>query len=598
MRKRAKRGDCIGGLALAGQAMHLLRRAPLSLWLVYFFGTAPFCIGLLYFWADMSRSAFADQRCFLASLALAGLFIWMKSWHALFAALLREHVGAYGGTPWTPRRCLSLVAVQTVVQPLGLLAIPVALVLAFPFSVVMSFYQNVTVLGNGLECDVRKLVSKAWKQAMLWPKQSHVLIWLASPWVLGITMLCAFSIMWVVAHAFPEMGAMQNATWFLLSLGLTFYIAIPLCPVGCVVSGNIAILLAAAPMLSRKLLGIETVFSLSGMHGMLNTTFLMTVFVLTYACLDPIVKAAYVLRCFYGESLLTGRDLLVDLGAARRKLGLLLVVAVMFVGGVALAEGIDSEPSPATVVRESDAVAMDLAIRDTLEKPEYSWRMTRQMLRADELGEEGVLESFFNRLRETLQSWVRAMGRHIERFFDWLRELFRRDRSQKRSFDLDWHNSIRVLLFGVLALVAALLAVLAYRIWRSRRTRVAGMVTAVAAPPPDLEDEQVTADQLPPNQWFELAQELLQKGEKRLAMRALFLGMLAELALRERIGIAAYKSNRDYLREMERRAHDTPDAITAFRDNTTILEGVWYGAHAITDGMLAAFQSNMERAIA
>ena len=39
------------------EAVHLLRSAPGSLLAGYYIGSAPFVLGLMYFWADMSRSA-------------------------------------------------------------------------------------------------------------------------------------------------------------------------------------------------------------------------------------------------------------------------------------------------------------------------------------------------------------------------------------------------------------------------------------------------------------------------------------------------------------------------------------------------------------
>ncbi len=48
-------------------------------------GQHPFVLGLMYFWADMSRGANAGEHCTLAALSLASLYIWMKFWHAVFA---------------------------------------------------------------------------------------------------------------------------------------------------------------------------------------------------------------------------------------------------------------------------------------------------------------------------------------------------------------------------------------------------------------------------------------------------------------------------------------------------------------------------------
>ena len=83
---------------------------------------------------------------------------------------------------------------------------------------------------------------------------------------------------------------------------------------------------------------------------------------------------------------------------------------------------------------------------------------------------------------------------------------------------------------------------------------------------PDLTDENVKADDLSTNRWLTLAGELAEKGELRLAMRALYLATLAHLADREMITIEVYKSNREYERELKRRAHEHQELLSIFSD--------------------------------
>ena len=77
---------------------------------------------------------------------------------------------------------------------------------------------------------------------------------------------------------------------------------------------NLAIGIFLVPQMLKKFLGIESVFTISG-WSMLNTTFLTTTFGMAYLCMDPLVKTVYALRCFYGASLKTGRDLKTELKA-------------------------------------------------------------------------------------------------------------------------------------------------------------------------------------------------------------------------------------------------------------------------------------------
>ena len=90
-----------GAIELIEEAVHRLRVAPAALLVSYYLGSLPYAIGFLYFWADMSRSAFAQSRCSVAALGLSALFLWMKGWQAVFASQLRARVSV--DTLWTLR---------------------------------------------------------------------------------------------------------------------------------------------------------------------------------------------------------------------------------------------------------------------------------------------------------------------------------------------------------------------------------------------------------------------------------------------------------------------------------------------------------------
>lgn len=315
-----------GGIELVGEALHLIRMAPLHVLSSYFIGSAPFILGFLYFWSDMSRSAFAHQRCFNASLGLAVLFVWMKTWQSIFASGLRRHITGAPDPGWTLAGIRRTIARQTAIQPYGLLLIPASMTLAVPFFAVYSFYQNATVLDEGNDVDMKLFRKRAWRQALVWPGQNHTLMWLLNPWILAAGMIAAFGSVWLLLSFSPELRGLAQELdttdkymMAILSIILIYHFALPLAPLGCIVAGNIALLLVVLPAALNFVAGIETSFTLSGIHGIMNTTFLMTVYSLSYLCLDPVIKAAYVLRCFYGESEKTGQDLLVELKTLHRE---------------------------------------------------------------------------------------------------------------------------------------------------------------------------------------------------------------------------------------------------------------------------------------
>ena len=163
-----------GALELIEEAIHLLRAAPAAALASYYAGTLPFVLGLLYFWADMSRSAFAAQHLAGSALGLALLFVWMKCWQAIFVRRIRAGFG--GLPPMTAGRCGRLCIAQIALQPTGLFLIPLSLVPIFPFGWAYGFYQNVTVLADGEPEPLRRLMARASRQAALWYKQNFSLL--------------------------------------------------------------------------------------------------------------------------------------------------------------------------------------------------------------------------------------------------------------------------------------------------------------------------------------------------------------------------------------------------------------------------------------
>jgi hypothetical protein len=251
------------GLELSEEAIHLVRTAPMGTLTAYYFGAVPFVLATLFFWADMSRSALAGEHLAGGALGVALLFLWMKFWQAVFAGNLRA---ALAGEP-VPRmsfsRCRRILVTQMALQPIGLFLLPLAAVAMLPFGWVYAFYQNVTALADGEPQGLRALTKRAMRQAAFWPGQNHV----------ALLVLSAFGL----------------CVW--LNWGMVCFLL---------------------PGLAKALLGVESIFTRSE-FSMLNTTFFAVVFGLTYLSVDPILKALYVLRCFYGESLHSGEDLKAEL---------------------------------------------------------------------------------------------------------------------------------------------------------------------------------------------------------------------------------------------------------------------------------------------
>src|SRR6516164_1266766 len=103
-------------LELIEEAISLLRSAPSSHLAWYLIGTLPFVLAALYFWADMSRSRFADQRLIQEAFVLSCLFLWMKTCQAVFCLRMRSLVSGEGFTIGIARAWRIFLS-QTAIQP-------------------------------------------------------------------------------------------------------------------------------------------------------------------------------------------------------------------------------------------------------------------------------------------------------------------------------------------------------------------------------------------------------------------------------------------------------------------------------------------------
>jgi hypothetical protein len=216
--------------------------------------------------------------------------------------------------------------------------------------------------------------------------------------------------------------------------------------------------------------------------------------------------------------------------------------------------------------------------------------MPRERLVESE-SEKGVIARFFEKAAGLIRKWVRAV---VDWIGEWLRRLFSRSPVKAES-GYSWMVFLEVLLYGLLAAVVVALALLGYHFWRNRRRPPAAVASEAIQSLPDLRDERLGADQLPEDGWTQLARELLERGELRLALRAFYLASLAHLAGRNLISIARFKSNRDYERELRRRAHALPELISLFDDNLSVVERVWYGLHEVGREAVEQFAAKVQR---
>jgi hypothetical protein len=364
--------------------------------------------------------------------------------------------------------------------------------------------------------------------------------------------------------------------------------------------------MAWLPNLLKTLFGLETAFTQAGWKSILNTTYLACSFALTYVIVDPLVKAAFALRCFYSQSLQTGDDLKSELARVRATTTPSLAAVAMLVffspGSPVLAG--QQEPSPTEARPPTAAVSpaeLDHSIDQVLQRREFAWRMPRDKAK-DKASEQTswlarAVGAVVDILKDAFNYCLEGLGKTLKWIGKWIGKLWpdaSSTESNSGGFGSGWQSALQLLLLILIVGIAALLAILLIRLWQRRRRPQMVTAEAVVARP-DLTDENVAADQLPEDEWLKLARELMAQGNFRLALRALYLAGLAHLAAREMIAIALFKSNREYETELVRRARALPEVQTAFSQNVAIFDRVWYGLHEVTQERMKEFQSNLER---
>jgi hypothetical protein len=520
-------------IELCEEAAFLLRNSRAPVWGCYLIGTMPFLLGLLYFWSDMTRGTPTSEKLIVEALELAASFIWMKAWQAIFCARLRDALTGRSEFEISGRTVGRIVVEQTRWQPWGLLVLPITMVLTIPFGWTYAYFQNLTALGGD---GSPSLHSNAVTQAKLWPMQNHYLL--------------------------------------LIVFGIFLVIFI-----------DVLILLILIPQVLITLFGVKEIFH-PNLWLALNTTFLALVFVLTHLLVDPFIKAIYVLRCFYGQSQSTGEDLRVrldQLRAARRAELPRIAAAILFVSLNLHCFGA-AAPQPGATPEK-----LDTQIENVLRKPEYNWKLPREIA-PDE--NRGPIAAFFDNLARLIGRAIKAFFTWVGDLIEWLRKLFQRRESSSPGSSFSFGDPQILLYIGLAAVVAFLLILL----WRNRssfRTAKQTIIAQAAPAPVDLRDEQVGADALPEDEWLKLANQLLEQGDLRLAIRALFLATLADLARREIVSLAKFKSNRDYERELKRRSAAVPDRAKFFSGLVAAYERIWYGWYEPSNELFAECESTV-----
>lgn len=564
-RKKHRRSET-SALQILEEAFHLLRTVDARAWIWFFGGAVPFVLMMLYFTADMSRSGTADRTAFFVAAMATGFYFWHRFCQAKFCAALWNTINP-GHLPRRTvgerfRNLAALFFLHALYAPLLLIGI----FFAIPLGWILAMQQNFTILAATQDYGDRPL-RRLFETS--------------------------------VRHSHHEWA--QNHGVLLILAVVSFFTWVNIVATCVVLAGFV-----------KAFFGAESVFTVSPTAAVMNSTFLLGSFLLTYLVISPTAKAAYTLRCFYAESCRTGADLLSRLAACRldqeesdlqqakaapvrkpaypRTVAMLL--ATMFLlfpweSGTAAEMPAPSGNTGSEQLRDS--------IGETLEQKKYQWQFSRRL-------EESESEAELGWLARRIDEIAKATREAFRSFAEWLQKLGKKmsgrqtPRPQGGNVDVGWFRDLGSLLsVGLVVLVGGLVLWLGWLLYRRTQAKddpeeVDDGSSAVV----DLRSEEIVADQLPEQEWMRLAREQISQGDGRLAVRALFLATLARLGEEGVLRIEKYKSNRDYRDELARKARRAEQLRSAFDANARIFERSWYGWHPVSDQMVESYLENHE----
>ncbi|MEM7673719.1 MAG: DUF4129 domain-containing protein [Verrucomicrobiota bacterium] len=528
------------------ESIHILRRLSWDVWIIYGVGVSVFTFTLLYYWLEMSAGLNGESLLLPGAIVCACALIFFKVCQARMIECVSDQYRGLESHPWSLSDWIRCARRQCSWSSVGAWLLPIAFVLTIPFPRLFAFFQSTLCWGPRPDEDIQ--VAREWEFARIWPEQNWMLLTL-------------LSIVWL--------GVFIN----LLSL------------------------IGFIPYLMDAVFGIETDFGRAGNY-IFNSVSLFTCALLSYLATDPLTKVAYTLRRHYVVSQATGEDLLLGLRNSRKsEPSHGRIAASMFLAGALLWGSVPGDLRAQESVDDSELrftneriSKLDQALEDTLERREFSWRFPK-----DEIGQNAAEgSSIFEQISNWIERLVEKMRRFLEdRFGD------ENDRSENvdRGFFDGFGGLFDLLLYLIILILACVFIYFMGRAWRQNKAADAVVLTDENHDNDtvNLEDEDVSADQLPRNRWLEVARELIAKGELRLALRAYFLAQLAELSTEGVIIVKRGKSNREYHREIVKKAHAYDGLVDLYRAQMRLFESVWYGNRPVGAEQIGEMETLLKR---
>jgi len=539
MKKDPRNQTTRTGLATVEEAAALLRRAPLRAWIVYFTGTGAFLLAALYYLADLSAGPNSVADAVGGAGLLALLFGATKVSQSYFCCQLHGLLQNQPDAPWTVGRIGKAFLQQVATQPWGFPALFIAGLILVPYASVTAYFESHTLYADGRRSS-KEAHRLALESARAWPGQNNI----------GLTIIGVFGLVLLI---------------------------------------NLIATIQFLPGLIRSVLGYELSIARAG-YNFFNTTFLGAALCLLFLLVDPVLKAFHVVRSYHVES----RASAADLRAQLRRFAPAALAAILMIGAPIFATA-QSQPANGNDASLVTPKEVDTAIEEVLAREEFRWKMPRVDTADGGSDHSNPLLGFFEQLGKWFGDVWNAVWRWVSEIMRFLGDLMPKpDFGGGPSIpdvDLGWLSWVRVGLYVLLGVaVLALLILLIRQIKRSRKPRSVAAAPETPIAIPDLTEESTQADALPEDGWLQLAREMIEKGEWRLAVRAYYLSVLAHLAAHEAIRISKAKTNAQYLRECTRRLRGQKAIHQAFAERIHDFEVVWYGTHPADAAYTTAYE--------
>jgi hypothetical protein len=370
------------------------------------------------------------------------------------------------------------------------------------------------------------------------------------------------------------------------------------------------------PQLLHSIFGVNTLLSTPmGMFALFRSSaFWLSLFAGAWLALDPIVKCSFVVVYQHLQSRREGDDLrglLASLPREQQKkaqmiastaaggrvaIGALVVLAAILAGTSPMASARAAQAAltrsntetPAETAREAQIQKLRRALDEESRRAIYRWHDA----------EHPSPPTWFDKLLDKIQHQIERAWNAFRNFLRklWPRALNLSPGKEKKG---PWKLKDLRLWLALIAILTIGAGVVLF--WLRRRREAAGQlsISLATAPLPDLSDGAVASERSE-DEWFALADRLEREGELRLALRSVYMGLLAGLAQREWLTIRRDRTNRDYLNEFTRRWRRRPQAALEqrieipekLRGSLRQFDRVWYGSHVPTPEAVAAYRQD------